>query len=391
MTRTILHVDLDAFYAAVEVRENVALRGQPVVVGADPRGGRGRGVVCAASYEARRYGIHSAMPISVAYRRCPSAVFLRPRMTLYAEVSTRFMTILERYTDCVEPLSIDEAFLDVTGSRSLFGDGETIARRIKDNVRDEERVTASIGAAPTKFVAKIASDLRKPDGLVLVPPDAVAEFLNPLPVSRLWGAGPKTLQVFHQLHLATIGEVAAAPLELLRRAFGESAARHFHCLARGIDPREVESERRAKSIGHETTFAEDVHDRSVVEDTLLQLVEQVAHRLRARARCGRTITVKLRTADFKTVTRRASLSQPADVTEAIWPLAKDLLQNADRTDQPIRLIGVSVSDFDQAEQLGLFENGAMQRQRRIARALDALTDRFGRHAVKRGGTGRLPR
>ncbi len=391
MSRTILHVDLDAFYASVEVRENPALRGHPVVVGADPRGGRGRGVVCAASYEARRYGIHSAMPISVAYRRCPTAVFLRPRMTLYAEVSTRFMKILERYTDCIEPLSIDEAFLDVTGSRSLFGDGEAIAQRIKDEVCDEERITASIGVAPTKFVAKIASDLRKPDGLVLVAPDQVTEFLNPLPVGRLWGAGAKTIPVFQQLGLETIGEVAASPFEALRRALGESAARHFHSLARGIDPREVEPERRAKSIGHETTFAEDVHDRSVVQDTLLELVEQVARRLRARGRRGRTITVKLRTADFKTVTRRASLPQPVDVAEAIRPLATGLLRSADRTDLPIRLIGVSVSDFDQAEQLGLFENGAMQRQRRIARALDALTDRFGRHAVKRGGTGRLTR
>jgi nucleotidyltransferase/DNA polymerase involved in DNA repair len=385
MSRTILHVDLDAFYAAVEVRENPALRGRPVVVGADPRGGRGRGVVCAASYEARRYGIHSAMPISIAYRRCPSAVYLRPRMSLYAEVSARFMKILERYTDCVEPLSIDEAFLDVTGSRSLFGDGETIARRIKGNVRDEERITASIGAAPTKFVAKIASDLRKPDGMVLVAPDRVTEFLNPLPVGRLWGAGAKTIQGFQQLGLNTIGDVAAAPFETLRRAFGESTAHHFHRLARGIDPREVEPERRAQSIGHETTFADDVHDRCVVQDTLLELVEQVAHRLRARGRRGRTITVKLRTADFKTVTRRASLPRPVDVTEAMWPVVKNLLHNADRTDQAIRLVGVSVSDFGEAEQLGLFEHGAIERQRSIARALDALTDRFGRHAVKRGG------
>ncbi len=187
--RTILHVDLDAFFAAVEVRERPELRGTPVVVGADPRGGRGRGVVAAASYEARTFGIHSAMPISEAYRRCPGAAYLRPRGALYAEVSRRFMAILRRYTDLVEALSIDEAFLDVTASRSLFGDGEAIARRIKDDVRREEGVVASVGVAPSKFLAKIASDLRKPDALVVVAPDRVGEFLAELPVERLWGAG----------------------------------------------------------------------------------------------------------------------------------------------------------------------------------------------------------
>src|SRR5262249_17278973 len=260
--RTILHVDLDAFYAAVEVRENPSLAGRPVVVGADPRRGRGRGVVAAASYEARAFGIHSAMPIGHAYRRCPHAAFLRPRGRLYAAVSERFMAILARYTDLVEPLSIDEAFLDVSASHALFGDGAAIARRIKDDVRGEERLTASIGVASSKFLAKIASDLDKPDGLVVVPVDAVEGFLRDLPVQRLWGAGPKSLAGFQRLGVATIGAVAQLPVERLIDVFGEGLGRHFHTLASGRDPRAVLPDHQRKSVGRESTFAEDVHDRA---------------------------------------------------------------------------------------------------------------------------------
>ena len=253
--RTILHVDLDAFYAAVEVRENPALAGRPVVVGADPRGGRGRGVVAAASYEARAFGIHSAMPIGQAYRRCPSAAFLRPRGRLYAAVSERFMAILARYTDMVEPLSIDEAFLDVTDSGALFGDGETITRRIRHDVRTEERLTASIGVAPSKFLAKIASDVGKPDGLVMVRTDGVEAFLRDLPVQRLWGAGPKSLAGFQRLGAATIGAVARLPVEQLVAVFGQALGQHFHALASGRDPRAVLPDHQRRSVGRESTFA----------------------------------------------------------------------------------------------------------------------------------------
>jgi nucleotidyltransferase/DNA polymerase involved in DNA repair len=381
--RTILHVDLDAFFAAVEVRENPALAGRPVVVGADPRGGRGRGVVAAASYEARAYGIHSAMPIGQAYRRCPGAVYLRPRGALYAAVSRRFMAILARYTDLVEPLSIDEAFLDVTASRALFGDGAAIARRIKEDVRGEERITASIGVAPSKFLAKIASDLDKPDGLVVVPPAGVEAFLRDLPVQRLWGAGPKSLAGFDRLGAATIGAVARLPLTRLVEVFGDGLARHFHALASGHDPRAVVPDHRRKSIGRERTFAEDVRDRALVERMLLELVEDVARSLRRHGLMGQTVHLKLRTADFATVTRQVQLAAPADTTDALWPAARRLFAKADRGRQAIRLVGVSVSLFEGARQLPLFP-GAEDRHRRVARAVDQLRERFGAAAVRRG-------
>jgi nucleotidyltransferase/DNA polymerase involved in DNA repair len=380
--RTILHVDLDAFFCAVEVRENPSIAGRPVVVGADPRGGRGRGVVAAASYEARTFGIHSAMPISQAYRRCPTAVYLRPRGRLYAAVSERFMAILARYTDLVEPLSIDEAFLDVTASRALFGDGATIGRRIKDDVRREERITASIGVAPSKFLAKIASDLGKPDGLVVVPPDGIAAFLADLPVQRLWGAGPRSLAGFQRLGATTIGAVARLPLERLIEVFGEGLGQHFHALASGRDPRAVVPDYQRKSVGRESTFAEDVHERAVVEQTLLELVEQVAHRLRRHGLMGQTLHLKLRTADFTTVTRQEQLPAPADTTEALWPSARRLFAKADQTRQAIRLVGVSVSLFDGQRQLGLFSSRD-DRHRRVARAVDRLKDRFGEDVIKR--------
>ena len=385
--RTILHADLDAFYASVEVRENPALAGKPVVVGADPRGGRGRGVVAAASYEARTFGIHSAMPISQAYRRCPQAVYLRPRMRLYAAVSRRFMAILARYTDLVEPLSIDEAFLDVTGSQALFGSAAAIARRIKDEVRAEERITVSIGVAPSKFVAKIASDVGKPDGLVVVADEHVGAFLRELPVHRLWGAGPKTVAGFQRLGAATIGDVARLPLVRLAAELGEAAAGHFHALAHGRDPRSVDPSRERKSIGRESTFAEDVFDRTVVTATLLELVDEVAQRLRRAGAAGQTVHLKLRTADFSTLTRQERLERPADTTEAIWPAAKRLLEKADTTRQAIRLIGVSVSLADGEQQLGLFPTRD-DRHRRVARAIDQLEEKYGARVVKRGDVGK---
>ena len=389
--RTILHVDLDAFYAAVEVREDPALAGRPIVVGADPRGGRGRGVVAASSYEARAFGIHSAMPISQAYRRCPDAIYLRPRMRLYAAVSARFMAILERYTDLLEPLSIDEAFLDVTASRALFGDGAAIARRIKDEVRAEEGITASIGVAPSKFLAKIASDLRKPDGLVVVPADGVTAFLAELPVQRLWGAGPKSMHGFRQLGATTIGAVARLPRERLLETFGESLGAHFHALARGEDPRAVVPDRRRKSVGHETTFLEDVRDRATVRRTLLDLVEEVARRLRRAGLRGQVVHLKLRSADFTTVTRQETLAAPADTTDAIWPAAERLLAKADDGGQAIRLIGVSLSLFDGERQMPLFEPPNVERARRVARAVDTLVERFGPDVVGRGSAPRRRR
>ena len=384
--RTILHVDLDAFFASVEVRDNPSLRGKPVVVGGDPKGGHGRGVVAAASYEARRFGIHSAMPVSQAYRRCPEAAFIRPRGSVYAATSQRFMAILDRYSDLVQAISIDEAFVDVSGSTRLFGDGERIAREIKRAVRDEEHLTASIGVAPVKFVAKIASDLEKPDGLVVVAPGRVEAFLDGVAIERLWGAGPKAVERFRRLGVHTIGDVARIPSARLEEAFGPRSAEHFSRLARGLDDRRVEPHHERKSVGKETTFLEDVAEREAVETVLLGLTEAVARRLRKKELRGHTVTIKLRTNDFRTLTRQAPLRAGGDTVEEIWPVARELFRKADTTDKPIRLVGVAVSGFGEDSQMSLFTATGSERSHKIARALDAVADRFGEKAVVRGRT-----
>lgn len=382
--RTILHVDMDAFFAAVEVRENPRLIGRPVVVGANPRGGRGRGVVAAASYEAREYGIHSAMPIAEAYRRCPHAAYLRPRGSLYGAVSRRILAMLERYTELVEPLSIDEAFLDVTASEALFGDGAAIARAIKREILEQESLTASVGVASSKFIAKLASDLRKPDGLVQVRPGSERRFLAPLEIERLWGAGPKTLEGLHRLGIRTFGDMERLEPDELIRAFGKVSGRRFHRLSRGLDDRPVLPDRERKSLGKEITFEADVMDRRVVERTLLRLCEQVAAALRRKDLAGTTVTVKLRWQGFDTVTRQTTLARPVDTFEGIWPVAVRLLRIADRKKRRVRLVGVTLSGLrrSSAGQLSLFEAGERP-DRRVASAIDALKLRFGRRAVTR--------
>ncbi len=386
--RTILHADMDAFYAAVEARESPEIADRPIVVGADPKGGHGRGVVAACNYAARAFGIHSAMPISEAYRRCPTAVYLRPRLHLYADVSERIMAILESYTELVEKLSIDEAFLDVTASTRLFGDGASIARRIKREVWEQEKLTVSVGVAPNKFLAKLASDLEKPDGLVVVESGSEKEFLRPLAVERLWGVGPKTAQGLHALGLHTIGDVAAASPSTLERHLGQAHAAHLLRLANGVDDRPVEVGRERKQIGRETTFASDSDDRDFVRRTLLALTEEVAARLRRRGLAARTVTVKLRLAPFETHTRQRTTEVSLFTTEAIYPIASDLLAAADPGNRAIRLVGVSVSNLHERppeDQLALFgdasrtDSGAS-----VADVLDEVSDRFGRDALKRG-------
>jgi nucleotidyltransferase/DNA polymerase involved in DNA repair len=384
-TPTILHVDMDAFYAAVEVRENPALRGRPVVIGADPREGRGRGVVSTASYEARQVGIGSAMPISEAYRRCPDAVFLKPRISLYAEVSDHIFDLFREYTDLVEPLSLDEAFLDVTGSRALFGDGPQIAATIKQEIRRRESLTASVGVAASKFLAKLASDLDKPDGLVVVPPGREREFLAPLEVHRLWGAGIKAQERFRQLGVRTIGQVADQGVDRLVQAFGESMGRRFHALALGQDPRTVVPGRTRKSLGREVTFSEDISDREVVEQTLFRLCDQVARSLRKRELTGATVSLKLRWEGFETVTRQKTLDRPINTTERLWPVARGLFRKADRRQLRVRLIGVSLSGLSHgaASQLGLFEADEPPVDTRVAEVVDSLAERFGEGSVTR--------
>jgi DNA polymerase-4 len=382
--RAILHVDMDAFYAAVEERENPALRGKPVVVGSEPKEGRGRGVVATANYAARRYGIGSAMPISEAWRRCPKAVYLRPRMRLYAEVSRRIRDTFERYTDLIEPISIDEAFLDVTASRRLYGDGPTIAARIKKAIREEQELTASIGCAASKFIAKIASDLDKPDGLVVVKAGGEAEFLAPLPIGRLWGAGPKALERFRRLGCATIGDAANLERDALVRAFGDSMGDRFHRLSRGVDERPVVPGHVRKSLGKETTFGEDVADRAIVERALLDLTDQVASSLRRKHLAGATVTLKLRWEGFETVTRQRTLKEPVNTVEKILPVARELLRIADRPRLRVRLVGVTLSALDRAAsgQVDLFvrDTGV---DTRVAKAVDTLAERFGSGTVTR--------
>ncbi|MFQ5746093.1 MAG: DNA polymerase IV [Gemmatimonadota bacterium] len=384
MARAILHVDMDAFFAAVEERDEEALRSRPLVIGADPRGGRGRGVVSTANYEARRYGIRSAMPISEAYHRCPHAVFRRPRMTAYARASKRVFAIFDRFTDLVEPLGIDEAFLDVTASRRLFGTGPEIAAALKQAIRAEERLTASVGVATSKYVAKVASDLEKPDGLVVVPPGAEGAFLAPLPLERLWGAGPRARGRLASLGCRTIGDVAALDRCVLRDGLGDALGDRFYRLSQGVDARPVVRDGRRKSLGKEITFDRDVEDRDRVERTLLRLCEGAARALRRRGLCARTITLKLRWEGFETLTRGRTLPRPVRTVERIWPVARDLFRAADGGRRRIRLVGVSLSGLapSGAGQMSLFEEGA-EPDDRIADVTDRLREKYGTGAVTR--------
>jgi nucleotidyltransferase/DNA polymerase involved in DNA repair len=376
---------MDAFYAAVEQLDHPEYRGKPVIVGADPRGGKGRGVVSACSYEARRSGVRSALPISQAYRLCPGAIYVRPRMERYEEMSRRVFAVLRSVTDLVEPLSIDEAFLDVTGSQKLFGEAETIGRRLKARVREATGLVASVGIAPNKFLAKIASDLGKPDGFVVVPHGGEAAFLRPLPLFRLWGVGPKTEARLKRLGLRTIGDLAACPRPTLEALLGE-AGTHLADLAHGIDEREVVPWEAAKSIGAETTFGEDTDDPDRLRKTLLGLTDRVAHRLRDEGYRAGTLTLKYRDSTFTTLTRAMTLGEPTDVSGALYRAALALLERVPRRQRKVRLLGVSASRLlpagGAAEQLTLF-GGRRERSRSLERAVDAIRERFGEDAIRR--------
>jgi len=385
----ILHVDMDAFYASVEELDDPGLVGQPVVVGGTPDG---RGVVAAANYAARRYGIHSAMPAARARRLCPHAVFIRSRMDRYGEVSRALRGIFARYTPLLEPLSLDEAFLDVTSSLRLFGDGLAIARRIKEEIREELGLVASVGVAPNKFLAKLASDLDKPDGLVVVPTDAIEAFLEPLPVSRLWGVGKVSNRDLAQMGVHTIGDLRRLPEALLVSRFANTAV-HWARLARGIDDRRVVPDRDAKSISHETTFATDIDDPEILRSWLLELTEQVATRLRRQGLRGKTVYIKVRYADFHTVTRSESLDAPSNVTRELTVTAAGLLRaQLARSPRPVRLLGMGVSALTAGAhaQGQLFEIEDREQQRRIDTVVDSIKSRFGNRALRRGGGGRRP-
>ncbi len=382
--RAILHCDLDAFYASVEQRDHPELRGKPVIVG-----GRAheRGVVAAASYEARAFGVRSAMPLRTAAQLCPDGVFVPGDHHRYGEASEQVMALFAERTPLVQPISLDEAFLDVTGTHHLFGGPVAIARALKADVRARCGLVLSVGVAANKLCAKIASDLRKPDGLVVVEPGKEAAFLAPLPLSRLWGVGPKTREVLEAWGMRTIGDLAAFDAAALEARFGTHGA-SIAARARGIDGDYVVPEWDAKSIGHEHTFDRDTLDPGVVERMLLRLAEGVGKRLRAADVRARTLTLKLRVAPFETRTRQRTLSEPTSDDLAIYRVARGLLREVLREDRehgnvsPVRLVGVQASSLVAGEQLGLFDAA---RAARLNAALDAVRRRFGDDALDRAG------
>ena len=380
----ILHCDMDAFYASVEERERPELVGHPVIVGGSPEK---RGVVAAANYVARRYGIHSAMPAATARRLCPHGVFLPPRISYYAEVSRQIREIFERFTPLVEPLSLDEAFLDVTGSEQFFGSAAEIGQQIKQAVREETGLVVSVGVAPNKFLAKIASDLKKPDALVIVEPEQVEEFLDPLPVERLWGVGKQTSKVFERLGIRTIGQLRQWPIDVLESSFG-SQGEYLWQLAHGIDNEPVVPEREAKSISHETTFEQDIDNLEVLRAWLVDLTEQVAWRLRRHELKGRTVQLKVRFADFSTITRSQTLSEPTDITHELWQAADDMLNHRLPPGHlPIRLIGMGVGGFMTGLTQGLlFDQDQRTKQAGLDSATDRIRERFGSSAVRRAAS-----
>jgi DNA polymerase IV len=382
--RSILHVDMDAFYASVEQLDHPQYKGKPVIVGADPKSGQGRGVVAACSYEARKFGVRSALPISRAWKLCPEGVYVRPRMERYVEVSRQVMDVFRRYTDLVEPLSIDEAFLDITGSVTLLGPPEKIAAAIKKDIRETTGLNASVGLAPNKFLAKIASDLKKPNAFVVVAESEIEVFLRDLPISRLWGVGPKTEQRLSEMGFKTIGDVAAASRESLVRSLG-GLGEHLFQLSHGKDDREVEPNWEPKSVGSETTFDEDTADREMIHGTILELADHVAVRLRKDGYRARKVTLKLRYSDFETHTKQQSLKKAIVTGEEIAQVARGLFASFPMK-KKIRLIGVSAGDLQGREgdpqQLQLFSETS--NKEKLSHTVDELKEKFGEGVVRRG-------
>ncbi len=382
MKRLILHVDLDAFFASVEVRDNPKLRGKPVLVGGDG----GRGVVAAASYEARKFGVFSAMPMSIALRKCPHAVVVPHRMGAYAEASQAFFTILSDFSPQVEGLSIDEAFLDLSGMERLMGDSLTIGKAIKSRVLAEVNLVASVGIAPSKFVAKIASDYKKPDGLFQVSEEELLPFLHGLPVSKLWGVGKVTQEKLATLGLRYIGDVAAYPQLILKKKLGNNLGMHLSNLAQGIDTREVSARASAISIGHEQTFSQDTHDHEKISNTLLLQADKIARRLRKRGMRAKTLTLKIKYTDFKQITRRISMSDSSSDADVFMREASLLLQQLSiAASYPIRLCGLSVShleDETSPRQLGFHEQ-TRKKSEELGKTLDSILDKFGDSVVMR--------
>jgi DNA polymerase-4 len=374
---------MDAFFASVEQLDDPSLRGKPVLVG----GNGPRGVVAAASYESRVYGCRSAMPMAVAKRLCPQAIIVRGHYDRYREESRKVFAILESFSPLVEPLSIDEAFLDVTNSQKLLGEPETMARRIKDRILAETGLTGSVGVAPNKFLAKLASDMDKPDGLTVIRAEDVDRVLPPLSIGKIWGIGPKTAERLAGIGVKTIGDLRKLDPDVLARRLGTDSD-HYRRLAFGLDDRAVSSDGDAKSIGHEQTFGQDLTDPEAIRAVMLEQSEHVSARLRRHKLFAGGVTVKIRFGDFQTITRAKKLDAPADTTQPIWHAARELFDAWAQHFKPVRLIGVTATRLGQAEtQLDLFGNADNEKQRRVESAVDQITARFGRDAIGRGPRG----
>lgn len=375
-SRRIIHLDMDAFYASIEILDNPALRGKAVVVG----GNSNRGVVCAASYEARKFGVHSALPLHMARKLCPHGVFLPVRMPRYQEISGQIMEIFQRFTPLVEPLSLDEAFLDVTASQRLMGTAEEIAVQIRALVKENLGLTVSAGVGSSKLVAKIASDCNKPDGLTIVPPGQEKAFLAPLPIGRLWGVGRTTKEALALIGVKTIGDLNRIPTRILTAKFGKGGLMMQES-AQGIDLRPVEPRQEAKSIGNEETFAEDVRDRKRIEQELLALCIKVGKRARSHGLTGRTVTIKVKYRDFVQVTRSLTLPEPVADDRSLYQTGCLLLKKTEITLRPIRLLGITLSNLAPAGSVGqmtLFgDSQSKEKDCRLYKAIDAISDRYG--------------
>ncbi len=379
----IIHIDMDAFYASVEQRDTPELQGKPVIVAGTPEM---RGVVCAASYEARKFGIHSAMPTRRAIKLCPHAIVLPVRMERYVEISHRIHNIFQQFTSEIEPISLDEAFLDVTGSIKLFGSAEKIATDIKRQIKDQLGLIASVGIAPNKFLAKLASDLDKPDGFVIITEENKQKILDPLSVAKIWGIGKTTEQVLKSKGIYTIRQIREAPLKVIKNIFG-SQTQEILELANGIDNRKVESSGEAKSLSTEQTFAKDISERDTLLSILLNQVEDIAYRLRKNNLAARTITLKLRYSNFRTITRSVSFENPTNTTQILWEQAKQIFVNwHNKSAGALRLMGFGVSNLQKAGtgQLLLFTDPQQQKQEKIDNACDKIRDKFGENILKRG-------
>jgi DNA polymerase-4 len=375
----ILHVDMDAFYASVEVIKDPSLAGKPVIVG----GLGGRGVVTSASYEARSYGVHSAMPTVRAKRLCPHAIFLSNDFDSYLEYSKRIKEVFLGFTPLVEPLSLDEAFLDVSGSVRLFGAPVDIARQVKRKV-EAIGLHCTVGVAPNKFLAKLASDAAKPNGLLVVPADDVESFLHPLPVTALWGVGERTAESLQRLGLRTVADLASMSKRVLERAVGDAVGAHLHALANGVDDRAVTPDEANRSVGSEATFSRDLDDRSEILREVLRLSERTASRLRNKGLCGRTVTLKVRWANFKTISRSRTLDHEVNTTAEIYEVAKAAFEGLDPDRPRIRLLGVTVTGLATGpprRQLELSRTGSRPGWDEASEAIDDIRERFGDEAV----------